>query len=77
MAGIKPGEVNATLQSLRRISMGVLKESAPQGGITLTRNIDSGFIAVNGLIPVEEIETDEGILIKGIDFLETDSSSTV
>lgn len=77
MANIKPGEVNATLQSLLRISKGILKEGAPQGGITLTRNIDSGFIAVNGLIPVEEIEAEEGILIKGVDFLETDSPPAV
>jgi hypothetical protein len=76
MPGVKPGEVNETLKSLLRINKATQKEGVPNGGATITRNLDAGFISVTAIFPVEEIETSEGTIIKAIDFVETEQPVT-
>jgi hypothetical protein len=76
MPGVKPGEINATLQSLMRINKATQKEGAPNGGVTLTKNLDAGFISATVIIPVEEIEVDGGTMVRAIDFVETEQPAT-
>lgn len=76
MPGVKPGEINSTLQSLMRINKAAQKQGAPNGGVTLTRNIDSGFISATVIFPVEEIEVEGGTMVRAIDFVETEEATT-
>jgi hypothetical protein len=70
MAGVKPGEINSTLQSLMRINKAPQKEGAPNGGVTITRNLDAGFISATVIFPVEEVEIEGGTMVRAIDFVE-------
>lgn len=73
---VRSGEINATLQSLMRINKARQKEGMPNGGVTLTKNLDSGFISATVIFPIEEIEVEDGTMIRALDFVETDEPAT-
>lgn len=77
MSDIKPGEINETLKSLMRINKAAQREGFPQGGVTISRNLDAGFITATVVIPVEEIETPDGMMVRAIDFVEMAEPATV
>lgn len=70
MAGVQPGEVNETLKSLLRINKAPQREGMPQGGVTVVKNLNDGIYTITAVIPVEEVETSDGMLVKAVDFVE-------
>jgi len=65
-----PGFVQATLQRLKRINKASQKEGVPQGGVNLTYDLNGGFVSGNFIFPIEQSETDDGAIIRAIDFVE-------
>lgn len=76
MSGVKPGEINETLKSLMRINKAAQREGMPQGGVTITRNLDAGFISATVIFPVEEVETPDGMMVRAVDFVEMGETAT-
>jgi hypothetical protein len=67
---LKPGIVNNTLQQLRQLQKAPQKEGMPQGGVGITYDLTGGFVSGTFIFPITQQETDEGSIIKAVDFVE-------
>jgi hypothetical protein len=46
------------------------REGIDQGGVTLTYDLNGGFVSGSFIFPIETKETDEGSVVRAADFLE-------
>ena len=74
MPEITPGFVNQTLQRLKQINKAPRREGIDQGGVTLTYDLNGGFVSGSFIFPIETKETDEGSVVRAADFLEMPSA---
>jgi hypothetical protein len=70
MEPITPGFVQATLQRLKQINKAPRKEGVDQGGVSLTYDLNNGFVSGSFIFPIEQIETADGSVVRAADFLE-------
>ena len=67
---LKPGIVNSTLQRLKQLHKAPQKEGMPQGGVSITYDLNGGFVSGTFIFPIVQEDTDQGSFIKAVDFVE-------
>jgi hypothetical protein len=68
MEPITPGYINETLKRLRRIQKAQQIEDMPSGGVTLFYDMQAGVVTGSVNFPIEQIDTEDGSIIKAVDF---------